>query len=118
MAKTLNSKVRAKKPSIDIKNAKSLTLDEIEKKMEEIVCSNTDDLTVAIANEKTMSMLEKIANFKLKRLQLKELEKPQDEKKAEPITIKFVNSQDEEQKKRLEQIDKAVLENKNITPNA
>lgn len=98
--------------------AKSLSLDEIEQKMIELATTETSDPVINMANETKLNMLEKVANFKLKRLQLKELESNKVVEKTEPIKIEFVNSQTEEQQKRLEKIDSEIIGNKHIVPNA
>lgn len=93
----------------EIVEAKSLTLDEIEARMIAIVDDDSDDVIKSMINEKKISMLEKVANLKLKRLQLKALEEGNRIDTVEPITIKFVSSNTEEQKARIERIDSEIL---------
>ena len=95
---------------MEIVSPKSLTLEEIERKMVEIACDDTgDNIVRSMINEKKISMLEKVANLKIKMIQLKSLEQPVVQE-AEPITIKFVSSKTVDQQARLERIDKEIVE--------
>ena len=100
------------------KGAKSLTLDEIEEKMIELATQDGDVLQTMM-NEKKIAMLEKVANFKLHRLQLKELEKQPDAiEEVKPLEIVFVDGQTESQQERIERIDNEILTNRTNNNNA
>lgn len=99
------------------KAAKSLTLDEIEEKMIELATQDGDVLQTMM-NEKKIAMLEKVANFKLHRLQLKELEKQPEEIDVKPLEIVFVDGQTESQQERIERIDNEILSNRTNNNNA
>ena len=96
-----------------------LTMDEIEEKMMELASEDTNDPLKVMINEKKLAMFEKVANFKIHRLQLKELEKQtQQVTETQPITVKFIGSKTEDQVSRLERIDKEIQEKRGQTPNA
>ena len=98
--------------------SKILTLDEIEAKMIQLATAETDDVVQLMLNEKRISMLEKIANLKIHRLQLKELEMNNVVATVEPLTVQFISSKTEEQRKRLERIDNEIIGNKTLKQNA
>ena len=99
--------------------SKILSMDEIEEKMMELASEDTNDPLKVMINEKKLAMFEKVANFKIHRLQLKELEKQtQQVTQTQPITVKFIGSKTENQVSRLERIDKEIQEKRGQTPNA
>ena len=98
--------------------AKSLSLDEIENKMTELACCDTNDVLTLMLNEKKMAMLEKVANMKMHRLQLKELEKNTEPVEAQPIEVKFVSSRTNDNLNRLEQIENGVKDSLGIKQDA
>ena len=97
---------------------KVLTLDQIEEKMIELATSPTTDIMEMMMNEKKIGMLEKVANLKMHRLQIKALEQEAKVVEAKPLEVRFISSKTEEQKARLERIDKEICENRNLKPNA
>lgn len=98
--------------------AKTLTLDEIEEKMIELATQDGDVLQTMM-NEKKIAMLEKVANFKLHRLQLKELEKQTNVvEEVKPLEIVFVDGQTESQQERIQRIDNEILTNRTNNNNA
>ena len=107
-----------KKMGLSKSSIKSLSLDEIENKMIELACCDTDDVLTLMLNEKKMSMLEKVANFKLHRLQLKSLEQQPQEVDVKPLEIVFVNSDTEEQQARIDRIDNEIKEKRHIKQDA
>ena len=108
-----------KKPINKYKDITPLTLDEIESQMIAYARDDTNDPLIIMMNEKKISMLEKIANLKLRRLQLKELEHNSEEVNAvEPLEIRFVSSKTREQQSRLEKIDREILDGRQIKENA
>lgn len=101
------------------KAAKSLTLDDIEEKMIKLASVETNDVLTLMMNEKKIAMLEKVANFKLHRLQLKDLEKQPDAiEEVKPLEIVFVDGQTESQQERIERIDNEILSNRTNNNNA
>ena len=100
------------------KAAKSLSLDEIENKMIELAATETNDVLTLMMNEKKIAMLEKVANFKLHRLQLKALEQQPQEVDVKPLEIVFVNSDTEEQQARIDRIDNEIKEKRHIKQDA
>lgn len=93
------------------KSAKSFTLEEIEDKMMELATCPSNDVVVNMLNEKRINMLEKVANLRMRRLQLQELLKEQQvaQIEAKPITVEFVSAKTDDQIKRIEQIDSDIL---------
>lgn len=89
---------------------KSLSLDEIEQMMVQLATANTDDVVVAITNEKKMALLEKVANLKMRRLELRELEKSNVVKESKPIQLEIVNNS-ENNDTRIDRIDKEIENN-------
>lgn len=100
---------------VEVKDANSKpktkisSLDDIEKKMIELAALDSNDPLLVMMNEKKIAMLEKVANLKLKRLQLQELEKQNVTTEVQPIQIEFVNSSSDGQLARIDNIDKDIL---------
>lgn len=88
------------------KSAKFLSLEDIEKKMVELATDDSNDVLVNMINEKKLNMLEKVANLKIKIMEVNKDKETND--KAEPITVNFVSSDNETQKERLARIDKEI----------
>ena len=101
-----------------VKISKSLSLDEIEEKMMELINDESTDVLQTMINEKKLGMLEKVANFKLHRLQLKSLEQQPQEVDVKPLEIVFVNSDTEEQQARIDRIDNEIKEKRHIKQDA
>lgn len=94
------------------KTAKSLSLDEIENEMTAIALDDTQDILKMMVNEKRIGMLEKVANFKLHRLQVKALEQANEPIEVQPLEVRFISAKTDEQKARLEKIDSEILANR------
>lgn len=93
------------------KTGKSFTLEELEAKMMELADVENASPTTILINEKRIGMYEKIANLRMRRLQLQELLKEQQvtEIEAKPITVQFISANTNDQVKRIEQIDADIL---------
>lgn len=93
------------------KTGKSFTLEELEAKMMELADVENASPTTILINEKRIGMYEKIANLRMRRLQLQELLKEQQvaEIEAKPITVQFISANTNDQVKRIEQIDNDIL---------
>lgn len=90
------------KPNKAVRQAdKVLTLDEIEQKMIELATSPTDDIMEMMINEKKIGMLEKVANLKMHRLQIQELERAAAPTEIAPIEVKFIDSNNSETNNRV-----------------
>ena len=94
------------------KTVKSLSLDELEDEMTAIAMDDTQDILKIMVNEKKLGMLEKVANFKMHRLQLKALEQSNEPVEVQPLEVKFISAKTDEQKERLERIDSEILANR------
>ena len=112
------TKLKKRKMELSKSSVKSLSLDEIENKMIELACCDTDDVLTLMLNEKKMSMLEKVANMKMHRLQLKELEKTNETVDVKPIEVKFISAKTQEQELRIERIDNEILSKRTGNNNA
>jgi len=113
------TKLTKKKSSTKSKNSvKSLTLDEIEEKMMKLACDDTNDVLTLMLNEKKMNMLEKVANIKMHRLQLKALETQNVVAEVEPIEVKFISARTNNEKARIEHIETEVRESRGIKEDA
>ena len=99
------------------KLAKVLTLDQLEEEMT-LLATSEGDVADMMANEIKFNMLEKVANLKLHRLQLKELEKSNEPVDVKPIEVKFISSKTNDNLNRLEQIESSVKESLNIKQDA
>ena len=91
------------------KNTRNLSLDDIEEKMVFYATFNSNDPLTVMMNEKKLAMLERVANLKIKRIQLKALEESNAITTVEPIKVEFISSNTEDQRKRLERIDNEIL---------
>ena len=112
------TKPKKKQMELSKSSIKTLSLDEIENKMIELACCDTDDVLTLMLNEKKMSMLEKVANMKMHRLQLKELEKTTEPVDVKPIEVKFISAKTQEQELRIERIDNEILNKRTGNNNA
>ena len=100
------------------KTVKSLSLDEIENEMTAIAMDNTQDFLKMMVNEKRLGMLEKVANFKLHRLQVKALEQTNEPDEVKPLEVKFISSKTNEQMERLERIENQVRDGRIVKQDA
>jgi len=112
------TKIQKRKAEKSKSSVKSLTLDEIEEKMMKLACCETDDVLTLMLNEKKMNLLEKVANMKMHRLQLKELERQNVIADVKPIEVKFISSKTPEQEQRIERIDNEILSKQTGNHNA
>ena len=99
-------------------DARTLTLDDIETKMIQLATDETTDVLQTMINERKIAMLEKVANLKIHRLQLKELEKQNVITDVKPIEVKFIKSNTTEQEARIERIDNEILNKQTGNNNA
>lgn len=98
--------------------ARILSLDEIEEKMIAIACDDTTDFVQMMLNEKRMNMLEKVANIKMHRLQLKALENQGVVNEVKPIEVKFISANTNDERARIEHIETEVRESRGIKEDA
>lgn len=103
----MNTKQR--KPSPEYEQTKKMDLDDIETEMENIAMDQ--DISRVFINSQRMEMLEKVANFKIKKMQL-QLEKERDTTQNGIITVNFTSSNTSAQQERIESLDKQVREAK------
>ena len=114
-------KTTKRKTKVEIVNevsAKSLSLDEIERLLEEQAQIKCVSLTQSQMVNDNMERLEKLANFKLKRLQLKALEQSNEPVEVQPIEVKFISSKTTAHLDQLEKIDREVRESLGIKQDA
>ena len=84
---------------------KVLTLDQIEQKMVELAMCDTDDIMTMMINEKKIAMLEKVANLKMHRLQIQELERASAPVEIAPIEVKFIDSNNVDTNNRVAEME-------------
>ena len=108
------SNAEIKQEVVDTKKAaKNFTLEDIEDKMVELASNDSKDVVEVMLNEKKISMLEKVANLKIKRLQLQELLKEQTVvEEVKPIQVQFISAKTTDQTNRIERIDNDILSKK------
>ena len=104
--------------TVEGKTVKSLSLDEIENEMTAIAMDDTQDFLKMMVNEKRLGMLEKVANFKLHRLQVKALEQNEEPIEVKPLEVKFISSKTNEQMERLERIENQVRDGRTVKQDA
>ena len=100
------------------KEVKNLTLDQIEEEMIKLATDNSNDILTMMINEKKIAMLDKVATLKINRLRLNQLEQITTPVETKPLEVHFISSRTEEQKARLDRIDKEIIENRQIKQNA
>ena len=111
------TKKESKVELVNDKPAGSLTLDEIEMlldKYAQIRCTSLIDSQ--LINDE-MERLERSANFKFKRLQLKALEQSNVVKETEPIVVEFVDPS-EDSKKELIELENELIHSRGNQHNA
>ena len=118
MSQTTFTRKQQEKVKNSLKGVPTLSLDEIESLMIKLATDPSTDVMVNMLNEKRIGMLEKVANLKLHRLQLKALEKEPEVVDVKPITVQFISAKTDEQKARLERIDREIMEKRNIKQDA
>ena len=100
---------------------KRMDLDGIEKMMTELVLgTNLDNFFL---NNKKMEMLERLGNFKAKRIQIEQQQELLDQQRAmaenngiiaQPLTVEIIDATDEDRVKKIEQqVEEQVLGGKN-----
>lgn len=105
-----------KKQEIEVVQDKKMSLDQIEIEMEN--CIKETEPTKMFFAEKKLSMLERLANFKLKKLELDLAKKAETVAITEPITVEFVDAKTPEQEQRLKKIDEEILRDKGKSQDA
>lgn len=112
---------KAKSNAYSKKELKRIDLDTIETMMTQLVSETTIDNF--FINDKKMSMLERLGNFKAKRLQIELQQQMLEEQRAananggvsaQPLTVEFVDATDKDRVKKIEQqVEEQVLGGKN-----
>ena len=103
---------------LDKKPTGALTLDQIEKQLDELAQRDCHSLIESALLESKMKRLEASANYKLKRLQLKALEESNEAIEAQPIEVKFITSKTPEQLERVKRIENQVKDGRTIKQDA
>ena len=105
-----------KKRQVIVKPKKSLSLDQIEDAMVE--CIKCKEISKIYLMSQRFSMLKDLAAFKLKRAEI-EASKQQDNAAAnEPLQIVFVDSNTDDEKKRVEKLESNVRESRGVKEDA
>ena len=98
-----------KKAQTEYQKVKKLSLDDIESEMESIAMDQ--DISKVFMNSQRMEMLEKVANFKIKRMQL-DIEKEKEVEEASTITVNFTSSKTSNAQDRISKLEQEVIEAK------
>ena len=98
-----------KKAQTEYEKTKKLSLDDIENEMESIAMDQ--DISKVFMNSQRMEMLEKVANFKIKRMQL-DIEKEKEVSAASTITVNFTSSKTSDAQDRISKLEQEVIESK------
>ena len=101
--------VNKKKAQTEYEKTKKLSLDDIENEMESIAMDQ--DISKVFMNSQRMEMLEKVANFKIKRMQL-DIEKEKEVSAASTITVNFTSSKTSDAQDRISKLEQEVIESK------
>lgn len=107
--KRKNVMVNKKKAQTEYEKTKKLSLDDIENEMESIAMDQ--DISKVFMNSQRMEMLEKVANFKIKRMQL-DIEKEKEVSAASTITVNFTSSKTSDAQDRISKLEQEVIESK------
>lgn len=97
------------------KEIKKLSLDEIEAEMDKLAM--TTDMAKVFQCSQRMEMLEKVANFKIKRMQL-DIVKQETNKTPQAIKVEFTSSDNATQNDRIEKLEESVKNARGIKNDA
>ena len=116
-AKKENKPVKVEKVvTNEISIPKTLTLDEIEQEM--VKCLSVQETSKVFLMSQKFDMLQKFAAYKLKRMEIEQTQAVAIQQASEPIRVVYVDSDTEEERKRIEKLDQSVREARGIKEDA
>jgi len=95
---------------------KTLTLDEVEAEM--VKCLSVQETSKVFLMSQKFDMLQKFAAYKLKRMEIEQTQAIAVQAANEPIRVVYVDSDTEEERKRIEKLDQSVREARGIKEDA
>ena len=95
---------------------KTLTLDEIEQEM--VKCLSVQETSKVFLMSQKFDMLQKFAAYKLKRMEIEQTQAIAVQQASEPLKIVYVDSDTEDERKRIEKLDRSVREARGIKEDA
>lgn len=100
----------------EVRIPKTLTLDEIEQEM--MKCLSVNETSKVFLMSQKFDMLQKFAAYKLKRMEIEQTQAIAVQAANEPIRVVYVDSDTEEERKRIEKLDQSVREARGIKEDA
>lgn len=116
-AKKENKPVKVEKVvTNEVSIPKTMTLDEIEVEM--VKCLSVQETSKVFLMSQKFDMLQKFAAYKLKRMEIEQSQAVAIQQASEPIRVVYVDSDTEEERKRIEKLDQSVREARGIKEDA
>lgn len=95
---------------------KTMTLDEVEAEM--VKCLSVQETSKVFLMSQKFDMLQKFAAYKLKRMEIEQMKEVAVQAANEPLKIVYVDSDTEDERKRIEKLDRSVREARGIKEDA
>lgn len=95
---------------------KTMTLDEVEAEM--VKCLSVQETSKVFLMSQKFDMLQKFAAYKLKRMEIEQTQAIAVQQASEPLKIVYVDSDTEDERKRIEKLDRSVREARGIKEDA
>lgn len=95
---------------------KTMTLDEVEQEM--VKCLSVQETSKVFLMSQKFDMLQKFAAYKLKRMEIEQMKEVAVQAANEPLKIVYVDSDTEDERKRIEKLDRSVREARGIKEDA
>lgn len=95
---------------------KTMTLDEVEVEM--VKCLSVQETSKVFLMSQKFDMLQKFAAYKLKRMEIEQTQAIAVQQASEPLKIVYVDSDTEDERKRIEKLDRSVREARGIKEDA
>lgn len=116
-AKKENKTVKVEKVTTnEVSIPKTLTLDEVEQEM--VKCLSVQETSKVFLMSQKFDMLQKFAAYKLKRMEIEQTQAIAVQQASEPLKIVYVDSDTEDERKRIEKLDRSVREARGIKEDA
>lgn len=116
-AKKENKTVKVEKITTnEVSIPKTLTLDEVEAEM--VKCLSVQETSKVFLMSQKFDMLQKFAAYKLKRMEIEQTQAIAVQQASEPLKIVYVDSDTEDERKRIEKLDRSVREARGIKEDA
>lgn len=100
----------------EVSITKTMTLDEVEAEM--VKCLSVQETSKVFLMSQKFDMLQKFAAYKLKRMEIEQTQAIAVQQASEPLKIVYVDSDTEDERKRIEKLDRSVREARGIKEDA